>query len=62
MGKNITNLIGKPVIVLKIDRYTKTGILKSISEQYIVLQFFDGKEEIISFGVINNVRLNTERT
>lgn len=62
MTKKITDLVGKPVVVLKIDGYTKMGILKSLSEQFIVLQFYDGKEEIISFGVINNVRLNTERT
>lgn len=55
MALEMTNLINKVVIVAKRDGYQKVGVLKALTDAYLVLRFKDGREEIISFSAIDSV-------
>ncbi len=56
MTLELTNLISKQVVVVKRDGYQKIGILKALTDRFLILQFLDGREEIISFEAIDSVK------
>lgn len=55
MALEITDLVNKSVVVVKRDGYQKVGVLKTLTDTYLVLKFYDGREEIISFTAIDSV-------
>ena len=52
------NLLGKEVKVVMRDGFIKSGYLREVTANYIVLEFFSGKQEIIAFGVLKSVSEN----
>jgi len=50
------SLEGKQVLVIKKDGFKKYGLLLKITEKYIVLQYADGKQEIIPFDALDSVK------
>lgn len=56
MEMGLTNLISKEVVVVKKDGYQKIGVLKALTDRFLILKFFDGREEIISFEGIDSVK------
>ena len=46
----------KRVVAIKKDGYKKYGLLLKVAEKYIVLQYADGKQEIIPFDALDSVR------
>ena len=56
MTMEMTELLNKSVVVVKKDGYQKIGVLKTLTALFLVLRFFDGKEEIISFEAIDSVK------
>lgn len=48
-------MLNKKVKVVQKDFYVKIGILRQLHDNFIVLEFFNGKEEIISFDRINAI-------
>jgi hypothetical protein len=53
-----TNLIGRRVYVVKRDGYGKPGILREMTDNFIVLDLGNGKEEVISFVAIDTIKEN----
>jgi hypothetical protein len=58
--KNI-GLVGKKVVVRQKDKWKKWGFLKSITEKYLVLEYTNGEEEIISLDEIVSVKEDKKR-
>ncbi len=56
------NLKGKQVLVIMKDGFIKHGLLLDAQPNFVVLQFQDGKEEIISFSTISVIKENGGRT
>ena len=42
MALEITDLVNKSVVVVKRDGYQKVGVLKALTDTYLVLKFYDG--------------------
>lgn len=61
MDMNVTSdLVGKEVVLVKRDGFQKFGVLKVLSDRFLILRFLDGKEELITFEAIDSVKLNTK--
>ena len=56
MELGMSTLLNKEVIVVKRDGFTKIGVLKALTDRFLILRFLDGKEEIISFEAIDSVK------
>jgi predicted transcriptional regulator len=56
MELEMTTLLNKEVVVVKKDGFKKIGVLTALTDRFLILRFFDGKEEIISFEAIDSVK------
>jgi len=50
------DLVGKNVKVIQKDRYVVIGKLLDINSSYIVLEYFDGRKEVIAFPEIRTIK------
>ena len=53
MGKN--ELLGRNVLVVQKNGYKRFGTLLKIEPNYIVLRYFNGKEELIGWASIDRI-------
>lgn len=56
-----SNLLEKRVRVIHRNGYVKIGVLKKVTDRYIVLQLFNSEPELISFEAIDTVKLDGGR-
>jgi hypothetical protein len=56
-----TSLIGQKVWVLQRSGHHKIGVLKSLAENFIVLQTFDGEEIVLSTREIAKIERFREK-
>jgi len=56
-----TNLLGKKVWILQRSGHHKIGILKSLAENFIVLQLVNGEEVILNIREIAKIERFRER-
>ncbi len=55
-----TSLLNREVIVYRRDNFTKVGILRSISDRFIVLEYSSGRQEILGADTIISIKLVRE--
>ena len=53
-------LLNKKVVVSKNDGFKKYGVLKSIDQQFLVLEFGNGKTEYIPVQAVGAISLDEE--
>lgn len=61
MTMETTSLLNTQVVVVKKDGFQKIGVLKALTDRFLILKFFDGREEIISFEAIDSVKQANDR-
>ncbi len=56
-----TNLIGKKVVIIKTDHFIKKGILKELSNNYLILKYErSGLEEVININSVLSIKLSED--
>ncbi|MGC9132574.1 MAG: hypothetical protein ACP5HJ_02960 [Candidatus Micrarchaeia archaeon] len=53
---DMIGLIGKKVVVRQKNNWLNFGFLKKITDKFIVLQYPDGREEIINLDTIISIK------
>jgi len=55
-----TSLLNKKVVIYRKDGYVKAGVLRLVSDRFVILQYNAGREEIISTDSIISIKLARE--
>lgn len=54
MGVNV-GLVGKDVKVVQQDGFIKVGRLTELNQTYLILEFYDGSNEIVMLAFVKSV-------
>jgi len=54
-------LINKPVIVVKTDKFVMVGIIKEISSSFLKLYLYNGQTQYVPLAVVSRIEIDKSR-